>query len=130
MATLVIVDDNRDFRQLLRDYFAESAPHLEVVGEAANGDEAVLVATRSQPDAVILDWQMPVVDGLAALPRLRSVAPDAFIVVYSSLGRAAADEALEAGAHAYVAKQEGLLALVARLESLLRRPRPPRPRRA
>ena len=66
---------------------------MEVAGEAADGLQAVGVARATQPDAVILDVEMPVMDGLQALPGLLDAAPQAKIVVFSSRTDAATEEA-------------------------------------
>jgi DNA-binding NarL/FixJ family response regulator len=116
--SIVIVDDNEYIRQLLRDFLAHDGGEFQVVGQAFNGDEAVDVVARAKPDGIILDWQMPVLDGLGALPRLRQVAPDAVIVMYSSRGHGSAGEALAAGADAYVDKEDGPSAVVDRLRDL------------
>jgi DNA-binding NarL/FixJ family response regulator len=57
---------------------------MEVAGEATDGRQAVEVARDVQPDAVILDVEMPVLDGLQALPGLARAAPNAKVVVFSS----------------------------------------------
>ncbi|MGH2736861.1 MAG: response regulator, partial [Actinomycetota bacterium] len=61
---VIIADDAADIRLLLRMYLSGSK--LEVVGEAADGKEAVNLVTSLKPDAVILDLSMPVMDGLEA----------------------------------------------------------------
>ena len=119
MARLVIVDDIDGIRALLRDYLSIAAPDVEVVGEATNGAEAIDLVGALQPDAVILDWQMPVLDGLGAAPGLRAVAPDAVIVMYSSRGSYGAGDALAAGVDAYVGKEEGPSRVVEELTSHL-----------
>jgi len=79
---VLIVDDAADVRLLLRAYLE---PAYHVVGEATNGREAVTVAKELQPDLVVLDLAMPVMGGLEAITLLRTVAPDAKIVVLSAL---------------------------------------------
>lgn len=100
---VVLVDDVVDLRLLLRSLMAEY-PGIEVVGEAGDGREAIKVVERTQPDLVVIDLNMPVMDGMAALPELRRVAPDARLVVLSAIPRALDPGAIEAGAMAYVEK--------------------------
>jgi DNA-binding NarL/FixJ family response regulator len=78
-------------RELMR---AHAGAHgMEVVGEAVDGLQAVALARQVQPDAIILDVEMPVMDGLQALPGLVAAAPDAKIVVFSSRTEAATEHA-------------------------------------
>lgn len=83
---VVVADDADDLRRVVRAA-VERHPHFVVVGEAADGDEAVRVAAETDPDIVLLDLDMPRVSGLEALPRLREVAPAAKVVVLSGLSR-------------------------------------------
>jgi CheY-like chemotaxis protein len=97
-ARVLIVDDNDDLRTLLRLVFSD-VEGFEVVGEAANGADAVTMATELHPDVVILDRDMPVLSGVEALPALRRAVPAAAVVLFT----AAADDvtrrvALGAGA--------------------------------
>ena len=77
---------------------------LEVVAEAENGVEAVELARRLQPDVVVLDVHMPVLDGFAALPDILAAAPHAKVILYSSTDPALEAEALRLGAFRYVQK--------------------------
>jgi CheY-like chemotaxis protein len=101
----VVVDDDRDARFLLRRALQASG-RVEVVGEAADGRDAVDVAARHQPDLVLLDINMPEVDGLTALPRVRAVCPaDTVVVVMSALPPPdAGSQAVERGAAGLVEK--------------------------
>lgn len=76
---ILVVDDERDIRFMLRtmlEAFGE-----QVIGEAADGYEAIELARDFQPEVVVLDLMMPVCDGFHALPRLVEAAPEARIVV-------------------------------------------------
>src|SRR4051794_10931844 len=95
---LLIVDDDASMRDLLRLTF-ELHPEFEVLGEAANGAEAVAAAGEHRPDAVILDIMMPDTDGLEALPRILEVSPKSKIIVFSAYATVPiVQQALEAGA--------------------------------
>src|SRR4051812_22692976 len=116
LVRLLLVDDHRLFRQglarLLRDH-----PTLEVVGEAATADEAVEKARNLRPEMVLLDVNLPGRDGIAALREIRSLVPQARVVMLSMSDR---DEdlmnALQAGAAGYILKSIDFDSLVRSLE--------------
>lgn len=97
-----------------------SSPKLRVIGEAANGNEAVAQTKRLRPDVIVLDLAMPVCSGLEALPELRRVAPDARVVVYSGFADGiATEEVIVLGAAAYLEKGAPPEATVATIEGVL-----------
>lgn len=99
-----VVEDNAALRAVAC-LAVELADHLELAGEAADGAEAIDVAQTVRPDVILLDLEMPGMNGFAALPRLREVVPHALIVVYTSHDSARArQEATRLGAGAYVVK--------------------------
>jgi DNA-binding NarL/FixJ family response regulator len=102
---VVLVDDEPDIVFLARTLF-EHDGRFDVVGEASDGEEAVRLAQRLQPEAVLLDILMPGMDGWEALPLIRRVAPDTAVVVVSALGHRqdVAERATALGAAAYVEK--------------------------
>jgi DNA-binding NarL/FixJ family response regulator len=100
---VLLVDDGADLRLLLRSWFS-AYPDIDVVGEAADGRQAIEVAAQTQPDLIVLDLTMPVLDGLEALPELTRVAPAARVVVLSAIPRSVDPGAMAAGAVAYVEK--------------------------
>jgi DNA-binding NarL/FixJ family response regulator len=79
-----LCDDVADMRLLMR-LTLEEVPDLKVVGEADNGASALTAVAESQPDVVLVDLSMPGMDGLDLIPRLRRLAPDTGIVVYTAL---------------------------------------------
>jgi len=106
---ILIVDDHAVVRQGLRTFLElqedPSALPIEVVGEAANGVEAVEFARRLQPDVVLLDLVMPEMDGIEATPRIIEESPHSRVIILTSFG----DEdkvfpAIRAGAHSYLLK--------------------------
>jgi DNA-binding NarL/FixJ family response regulator len=114
---VVIVDDTPDMRLLLRTALA-GRPDLQLVGEAGDGAVAIELAAGLRPDLLILDIEMPVLDGLSALPQLQAVAPDTRIVILSAFPASVhAHTALSAGAVAYVEKSTPITEL---LDELLR----------
>jgi DNA-binding NarL/FixJ family response regulator len=81
-------------------------PDLLVVGEAADGAAALPLARDLSPDVVIMDVEMPVMDGIRATSELRAIAPDTHVVMLSLYDDAATRaKARAAGACAFVAKQ-------------------------
>jgi DNA-binding NarL/FixJ family response regulator len=118
---VVLVDDTADLRQLLR-IVLERTPDFEVVGEAADGREGVEVARDQQPDLVLLDITMPVMDGLEALPLIRAASPGSAVVVHSVIGATTMlRRVLEAGAADYVPKGTPLPVLLSRLRDVASR---------
>jgi DNA-binding NarL/FixJ family response regulator len=114
---VVIVDDTPDMRLLLRTALA-GRPDLLLVGEAGDGAVAIELAAGLRPDLLILDLEMPVLDGLSALPQLQAVAPDTRIVILSAFPASVhAHTALSSGAVAYVEKSTSITEL---LDELLR----------
>jgi DNA-binding NarL/FixJ family response regulator len=101
---IVVTDDHAVVRQGLR-MFLELDPELEVVGEAANGAEALTLAKELQPDVVLMDLLMPVMDGITAIARLREEAPDVEVIALTSvLEDASVVGAIRAGATGYLLK--------------------------
>ena len=106
---VLIVDDHAVVRQGLRDFLVlqqdSSGLPIVVVGEAADGAEAVELAGRLQPDVVLLDLVMPAMDGIAATPKIIERCPRARIIILTSFGEE--DKmfpAIRAGAHGYLLK--------------------------
>ncbi len=100
----LIVDDDDALRVLVR-LTVEDDARFDVVGEAANGREAVEAARRLNPDVVLLDLKMPVMDGFEALPRILETAPNARVVCLSMLQRREAEPKVkELGALAFIDK--------------------------
>jgi DNA-binding NarL/FixJ family response regulator len=99
---LLIADDRARTRRALRALLAVH-PGFEVVGEAADGEEAVAAVARLRPDLVVLDMRMPCLDGIAATARIKGRWPDVRVVAHSLAVELRA-EALAAGADAFVPK--------------------------
>jgi CheY-like chemotaxis protein len=80
---VIVADDEPDVRLLLRLQLLTAG--MEVVGEAADGSEAVAALADTGADAVVLDLLMPGVNGFEAIPRLREIDPDVVIVAYTAV---------------------------------------------
>ena len=103
---ILIVDDSAVMRSLLRSVIS-SDPVLEVVGAAADGESALGILGSLRPDLVVLDVEMPVMDGLATLRKLRETDRRLPVIMCSSLtrrGTRVTIDALACGASDYVAK--------------------------
>ncbi|NUR83123.1 MAG: response regulator transcription factor [Nonomuraea sp.] len=80
-------------------------PDIEVVGEAADGQEAVTVAVASRPDVALLDIEMPVMDGLSAAAEITAKVPGCRVMILTTFGRPGyLRTAMEAGAMAFLVK--------------------------
>ncbi len=102
---ILVVDDSYSFRWVLRDIF-NKIPELIVVGEASNGIEALDLLIKLKPDVIIMDMEMPLMDGMTALQHLMIHTPTPTIM-FSSLtkdGTARAYDALKNGAVDFVYK--------------------------
>lgn len=92
---VMLVDDSAVVRGFLSKIL-ESADDAEVVGSAINGEQAVEMVNRIDPDIVILDIEMPVMDGITALPKILEVRPQAKILMCSTLSTKNADISMQA----------------------------------
>ncbi len=105
---VLIVDDHAMVRQGLRTFLElqdTSTLPIEVTGEAANGNEAVELARRTQPDIVLLDLVMPEMNGIQATPKIIACSPRSRVIILTSFGEE--DNvlpAIRAGAHGYLLK--------------------------
>jgi DNA-binding NarL/FixJ family response regulator len=122
---ILIVDDQALFREGLRTLLSVQAG-LEVVGEAGNGEEALRLADAEKPDIILMDLQMPVMDGAVATRRLKARQPDAKVIVLTTFDDDEnVFEGLRAGAVGYLlkdtpsAKLVEAIRLAARGESFL-----------
>jgi len=100
---ILIVDDNAGVRRLIRQAVSEVA---EVIRECSDGDQSLSAYTEFQPDLVLMDVRMPVMDGLTATKQLKRAYPEAKVIIVTDydddLVRGAAQEA---GACGYALKQ-------------------------
>lgn len=114
--TVVVVDDDGMMRQMLK--LILQSENYRVVGEAANGEDAIALCARLSPDLVLLDINMPIMDGMQALEEIRNSIPAARVMMVSSeatLDRVG--EAIKKGASGFVVKPIKAASVLDRIES-------------
>jgi two-component system response regulator MprA len=120
MATVLIVDDDPKLLKMLQRTLAYEGFR---VLSATNGNEALAQVQAHRPDAIVLDWLMPGMDGLGVLERLRAAGDKTLVLMLTA--RDAVEhrvEGLESGADDYLVKPFAPAELLARIHALLRRP--------
>ncbi|MCW5627096.1 MAG: response regulator transcription factor [Burkholderiales bacterium] len=120
MLDILIADDHPVVRSGIRAVLA-ARPDWRVCGEAATGEETVLLANQLQPEIVIVDYALPVLNGIEAMRQIRKAAPKTKLLVYTmhdddTLVR----EAVIAGAQGYILKSEDDATLLAGVDALAR----------
>ena len=117
---VLIVDDAMFMRMMLKDILSKNG--YEVVGEAANGKEAIDKYIELRPDLVLLDITMPEMDGIEALKKIKMIEPNAKIIMCSAMGQQAmVIEAIQNGALDFVVKpfqQDRVIESLRRVEGL------------
>jgi two-component system, NarL family, response regulator LiaR len=101
---VLVVDDQTVVREGLVAILA-TYPDIEVVGQAAEGNQALEIIKQAKPNVVLLDLQMPGLDGLATIPKIREMAPTVRIMVVTSFADSdRVYQAIKAGALGYILK--------------------------
>ena len=107
---VMVVDDTDHVRRMLRNMLELDG--FSVVAEASGGDEAVSLVDGADPDVVVIDYKMPVVDGLQAAARIREKRPDQVMILYTAFVDADLQRrAREVGVSVVLGKVEGLESL-------------------
>ncbi len=116
---VVLADDHVIMRQGLR-VLLDKQPGMKVVGEAKDGSAAITLAEELSPDVVVMDVNMPDVDGISATQKIGEVAPDAKVVALSmSLNKKLITQMLKAGACGYVLKEYAISELVTAIVAIM-----------
>ena len=103
MAKVLIVDDAAFMRMMLKDILTKGG--YEIVGEAADGNEAVAKYNELKPDLVTLDITMPNMDGIQALKNIRANKPSQRCIMVSAMGQQSmVIEAIQSGAKDFIVK--------------------------
>ena len=117
---VLIADDHISYAQGLRALLRSQA-NMEVVGEAKNGDEAVSLATRLQPDIILMDIKMPITNGIEATKQILSTSPHIGILVFTMFeDDDTVFAALRAGARGYLLKGSSKAEILSAIQSVQR----------
>jgi DNA-binding NarL/FixJ family response regulator len=118
---VLIADDHRLFAEAL-EAILTADERIEVVGQAGDGEEAIRLARTLDPDVVLMDVSMPVLDGFEATREIRAASEDIRVLMLTgSNSRADVDRSREAGASGYVTKDRIASELVATIVEVTKR---------
>jgi NarL family two-component system response regulator LiaR len=115
---IIIADDQRLFRESIAGIL-NAGPFLEVVGIASNGREAIELAHQLQPDIVLMDVKMPILDGIDATRQIKAQTPQTRIILLTTFTTDGyVVEGLSAGANGYILKDISAVALVSTIRAV------------
>lgn len=118
--TTLVVDDSEHYRYFIR-HAATLDPRIVIVGEADQGADGIRLAGELQPDVVLLDLHMPLLDGLESIDGIRALSPTSKILVWSGYADSFGADAVGLGADDFVSKKIPLPELVGRIVELTAR---------
>ena len=120
--SVLVIDDDPDVRSLIEVLF-ELDDRFDVVATVADGRSGVAAATELRPDVVVVDLELPDIDGLAVVAEVRANVPDARVVVFSAFPDPfTLIEVLRSGAHTYLDKATAWAELVPTVAGLCQVP--------
>jgi two-component system response regulator DegU len=120
--TIVVADDDLQFREIVRYLLAAASDTMIIVGEAADGDEALALVRRVRPDVVITDLVMPHLNGIELTRCIRAELPQTRVILMSSYTEDAYRlMASDSGADVFVSKQVITTSLLPAIRDLVRR---------
>lgn len=112
---VLLIDDQQSFLDLTR-LLLEVEPGIHVIGEAHSGEEAIQLLSKFEPDGVVLDVQMPGINGFETARRLLEISPELRVIIMSSMhDREYESLAQSVGARAFFSKRDFSAENVARL---------------
>jgi DNA-binding NarL/FixJ family response regulator len=120
--TIVVVDDDPQYREIVRYIIATVPDMMTIVAEAGDGEEALALVRREQPDIVITDLVMPLLNGIELTKRIRQELPQTKVILMSSYTEDAYRlMASDSGADVFVSKQVITTSLIPAIRDLVRR---------
>jgi DNA-binding NarL/FixJ family response regulator len=115
---ILIADDHAVVRSGLRTIL-EAHPNWEVVAEASDGKEAISKAIEAQPDVAVIDYSLPVVNGVEVTRQIRARLPETEVLIFTMHdNQALIEELLKAGARGYLLKSDANANLIGAIEAL------------
>jgi DNA-binding NarL/FixJ family response regulator len=115
---ILIADDHDVIRSGLRAIL-ETQPDWEVVAEAADGKEAILKAIATRPDVAVIDYSLPLINGIEVTRRIREQLPKTEVLIFTMHdNEAVVENVLRAGARGYLIKSDAKYYLIAAMEAL------------
>jgi DNA-binding NarL/FixJ family response regulator len=116
--TCLIVDDHEVVREGLRLSLSR-APHIRVIGEAPDGEQAIELVERRRPDVVVMDVRMPGMDGLEATRQIMDKVPGTSVLIFTAFSeRSLLARGLDSGAKGYILKEAPHQTLVRAIEKV------------
>jgi DNA-binding NarL/FixJ family response regulator len=117
--TRVLIGDGHDVVRIGVRAILEAQPNCEVVAEAADGEEAILKAIETKPDIAVIDYSMPLINGIEATRQIRARLPKTEVLIFTMHdSELVIQELLQAGARGYVLKSDAKHDLIEAIKSL------------
>ena len=118
MTRILIADDHAVVRSGLRAIL-EAHPNWEVVAEASDGKEAISKAIESEPDVAVIDYSLPIVNGIEVTRQIRARLPKTEVLIFTLHdNQTLIEDLLKAGARGYLLKSEAKANLIGAIEAL------------